>query len=91
MEVFVEMLLTIVAIWAIVIPVAVLGISWQAARLCEETASQAGHPSVPELVRTASGAGTAPRCAARAARPRRTITRRVCPERPRAGRRPASA
>jgi hypothetical protein len=83
------MLLTIVAIWAILIPLAILAISWQSARLREARGSQTTDRSVP---RPASRAGSLPACAVRAARPRRTITRRVCPELPRgAGRRSASA
>jgi hypothetical protein len=83
------MLLTIVAIWAVVIPLAILGVSWQAARLREARASLAEGRPAP---RPTSQAGSLPACARRAARPRRTVTRRVCPEHPRgAGRRPASA
>jgi hypothetical protein len=79
------MLLTIVAIWAIVIPLAILGVSWQTARLRDARASLAAGRRAPP--RTSQAA-----CARRGARPRRTITRRVCPELPRgAGRRPASA
>jgi len=83
------MLLTIVAIWAVVIPLAILGISWQTARLREARASLSAQRRAP---RPTSPAGSLPACARRAARPRRTITRRVCPESPRgARRRPASA
>ena len=86
------MLLTIVAIWAIVIPLAVLGISWQVAKLRDERALRAVRRSVPELRPGAMRAAGVPACAVPAARPRRTLTRRVCPELPRgAGRRPASA
>jgi hypothetical protein len=89
------MLLTIVAIWAVVIPLAVLAVSWQAAKLREETASQTADRPVPTRGRAttaATAAGAVPACAARTVRPRRTITRRVCPELPHgAGRRPASA
>jgi hypothetical protein len=86
------MLVTIVAIWAIVIPLAVLGVSWQAAKLRDARASQTADRSVAPLGRGASHAGVVPVCAVPATRPRRTITRRVCPELPRgAGRRPASA
>jgi hypothetical protein len=86
------MLLTIVAIWAIVIPLLVLAISWQAAKLREANAPQTAERSLPELRHASSHAGSAPACAVPAARSRRTITRRVCPELPRgAGRRPASA
>jgi hypothetical protein len=80
------MLLTIVAMWAVVIPLAILGVSWQAARRREARVSLTDAP------RQTTPAGSLPVCARRAARPRRTITRRVCPELPRgAGRRPASA
>jgi hypothetical protein len=83
------MLLTIVAIWAVVIPLAILGVSWQAARLREARVSLVEDRPAP---RQTAPAGSLPVCARRAARPRRTITRRVCPELPRgAGRRPASA
>jgi hypothetical protein len=86
------MLLTIVGIWAIVIPLAVLGISWQLANLRDERAPRAVKRSDSELGPGAARAAAVPACAAGAARPRRTLTRRVCPERPRgAGRRPASA
>ena len=83
------MLLTIVAIWAIVIPLAILGVSWQAARLREARVAPTAKRSASRVV---SQPGTLPVCARRAARPRRTITRRVCPELPRGvGRRSASA
>jgi hypothetical protein len=86
------MLLTIVAIWAIVIPLAVLAISWQVANLRDQRALRAAKRSVLELRPSAVGVAGLPACAVPAARPRRTITRRVCPARPRgAGRRPASA
>jgi hypothetical protein len=86
------MLLTVVAIWAIVIPLAVLAISWQVANLRDERALRALERSTPEPRPGAAPASGAPACAVPAARPRRTLTRRVCPERPRgAGRRPASA
>jgi hypothetical protein len=83
------MLLTIVAIWAVVIPLAILGVSWQTARLREARAALTAASRAP---RSAVHAGSLPGCARRAPRPRRTITRRVCPELPRdVGRRPASA
>jgi hypothetical protein len=83
------MLLTIVAIWAIVIPLAILGVSWQTARLRDARASLAAGRRAQQPT---SQAGSLPACARRGARPRRTITRRVCPELPRgAGRRSASA
>ena len=83
------MLLTIVAIWAIVIPLIVLAASWQFANLREGRDLQAAKASASELHRVARAV---PRCAVPATRPRRTTTRRVCPEQPRrVGRRPASA
>lgn len=86
------MLLTVVAIWAIVIPLAVLAISWQVANLRDARALRAVERSVAEPRPGAARASVPPACAVPAARPRRTLTRRVCPERPRgAGRRPASA
>jgi hypothetical protein len=86
------MLLTIVAIWAIVIPLLVLGLSWQIAKLREADATHTIQRSVAMLRSAGSQAGGVPPCAVRAARPRRTITRRVCPELPRGvGRRSASA
>jgi hypothetical protein len=86
------MLLTIVAIWAVVIPLAVLGISWLVGKLREESAAQTTDRSVPELRPGTSRPDGVPACAIPAVRPRRTITRRVCPELPHgAGRRPASA
>ena len=72
--------LTIVAIWAIVIPLVILGVSWQITRPRPTAVSQVAQP--PAL----------PRCAVPAWRPRRTTTRRVCPAQPRGvRRRPASA
>ena len=86
------MLLTIVAIWAIVIPLAVLGISWQVTKLRDERVLRAVRRSAPELRSGAMRDTGVPACAVPAARPRRTLTRRVCPELPRgARRRPASA
>ncbi len=86
------MLLTVVAIWAIVIPLAVLAISWQVANLRDERALRVLERSVPEPRPGAARASGTPACAVPAARPRRTLTRRVCPEPPcGAGRRPASA
>ncbi|MGZ4299930.1 MAG: hypothetical protein ACXVVK_23080 [Solirubrobacteraceae bacterium] len=80
------MLLTIIAIWAIVIPLVVLAISWEAANRREaRTAQGSGRTGAKRLP-----AGM-PRCTRRALRPRRTITRRVCPQHSRARRRPASA
>ena len=81
------MLLTIVAIWAIVTPIAVLAVSSRAAALREARASQTAERSVPELRRETLRAGTVPACAVRPLRPRVTITRRVCPELPRGVRR----
>lgn len=86
------MLLAIVAIWAIVIPVAILAVSWQAANLREERALRAAARSIETHHRAAPPVGGRAACTVRAARPRRTITRRVCPEFSRgARRRPASA
>jgi hypothetical protein len=83
------MLLTIVSIWAIVFPLVVLATSWQLANLRDARGSRPSERSAAEL----RGAERAmPPCVVPAVRPRRTITRRVCPEQPcRAGRRPASA
>lgn len=78
---------TIVAIWAIAIPLVVLVISWQAANRRDARAAQAQGRSVP----THRQPGV-PACVARAARPSRTTTRRLCPQLERgARRRPASA
>jgi hypothetical protein len=86
------MLLTIITFWAIIIPVAVLAFSWEAARRRESGAARAHARSVAEEHRRPSHTGTTPACAMRPVRPRRTVTRRVCPEHPRgAGRRSASA
>jgi hypothetical protein len=83
------MLVTIIAVWAIVLPLTILAASWQAARLREDRGRLTAASSVPA---PASHAGSLPDCARRAARPRRTLSRRVCPELPGdAGRRPASA
>lgn len=85
------MLLTIVAIWAIGIPLAVLAISWVAANRREARAAQA-MSRLATTRRATRRPSALPACAVRAARPRRTITRRVCPKLvPGAGRRPASA
>ncbi|HTU96987.1 MAG TPA: hypothetical protein VMF14_14170 [Solirubrobacteraceae bacterium] len=83
------MLVTIVAMWAIVIPIAVLAISWQAAR-CRD--ARAAVTATRPATRHTAQPGATPSCARRAIRPRRTTTRRVCPELARgAHRRPASA
>jgi hypothetical protein len=83
------MILTIVAIWAIVIPLVVLAVSWQLANIREARDVQATEASAAGLHR---GDRAVPRCAVPATRPRRTTTRRVCPEQPRrVGRRSASA
>ena len=82
------MLMTIVAIWAIVLPLAILAVSWQAARLREERGLQTAERSVPAARRQPDRCPLVPH---RAARPRRTVTRRVCPQFPRgAGRAPLS-
>ncbi len=86
------MLLTIITFWAIIIPVAVLAFSWTGAKRREAGAARARARSVAEQHRVLSPSGAIPPCATRPVRPRRTVTRRVCPEHPRgAGRRPASA
>ncbi len=83
------MLMTIIAIWGIILPLTILAVSWQAARVREERGLQTAGHSVPRL---ASPAGSLPACTHRPARPRRTVTRRVCPQFPRSsGRRSASA
>jgi hypothetical protein len=75
------MILTIVAIWAVVIPVVILAVSWQITR-----------PRPTHATHTAHHGRSLPPCALPAARPRRTVTRRACPELPRrVRRRPASA
>jgi hypothetical protein len=85
------MLLTIVAIWAIVIPLVVLALSWQLANMRDTRAVEPAHGSASRRG-TSRPAGSVPRCAVPAGRPRRTTTRRVCPELPRGvRRRPASA
>ena len=68
------MLLTIVAIWAIVLPLAILAVSWQTARLREARASQTARPLGPAPT---SHAGSLPACAAprRAAAPDRHASR----------------
>jgi hypothetical protein len=84
------MLLTIVAIWAIVIPLVVLALSWQVANIREARVVKPLYESASR--RGTSRPGSVPGCAVPAARARRTTTRRVCPEQPRrAGRRPTSA
>lgn len=84
------MLLTIVAIWAIVIPLLVVGVASKVAKPLQTEGSLIVSQPVSKHHRATPGGDAAPRCAIPAARPRRTITRRVCPEHPR-GRRPASA
>jgi hypothetical protein len=82
------MLLTIVVIWAIVIPVVFLAASWQLANIRDARDLQATGASAS---RQRSDPGV-PRCAVPSAHPRRTTTRRVCPEQPRrVGRRSPSA
>jgi len=73
--------LAIIAIWAILIPLVVLAVCWESANRREARAAKAGKRR----------AATQPRCATRPPRPRRTVTRRRCPELPRTRRRPASA
>ena len=85
----VVMLLTIVSIWAIVIPLVILAASWQLANLRDARGSQSLGGSAAEV---RGGDRAVPPCAVPSVRPRRTTTRRVCPDQPRrAGRRPASA
>jgi hypothetical protein len=86
------MLLTIITVWVIIIPVAVLAFSWEAAKRRDAGAARAHARSVVDEHRRPSLTGPIPPCATRPVRPRRTVTRRVCPEHPRgAGRRSASA
>jgi hypothetical protein len=81
------MIWTIVAIWAVVIPVIVLLLTWDAARRREARAAQARRRSLP----THRQSGV-PACVVRATRPSRTTTRRICPHvAGRVRRRPASA
>jgi hypothetical protein len=75
--------LAIIAIWAIIIPLVVLAVSWESANRREARAAQAHDRSGTKQ--------SPPRCVIRASRPRRTVTRRHCPELPRTRRRPASA
>jgi hypothetical protein len=84
--------LTIVAIWAIVIPVLILAISWQITKPRPNGSRQIAQGPASMLRGEASRSGVAPGCAVPAARPRRTITRRLCPALARGvRRRPASA
>ena len=69
------MLFIIVAIWAVVIPVAVLNVSWRAPDRREARKAQANESVSAREPRTA----VAPR-AHRAVRPNRTSARRRCPE-----------
>jgi hypothetical protein len=86
------MLLTIIVVWAIAIPSVVLAFSLRVAEVRETERPETASWSTSEPGREASRASAVPRCAAPAARPRRTTTRRVCPEQARGvGRRPASA
>lgn len=86
------MFLTIVAIWAIVIPLLVLGVTLNVAKPCEAEGSLIVSRPVSNYDRATPSGGAVPRCALPAPRPRRTTTRRVCPAQPRgAGRRPTSA
>jgi hypothetical protein len=75
--------LAIIAIWAIIIPLVVLAISWESANRRQARAAQAK--------RRTGAKHLSPRCVLRTTRPRRTVTRRRCPELPRTRRRPASA
>jgi hypothetical protein len=78
--------LAIIAIWAIIIPLVILAVCWDSAKRREARATQAARRA-----RCLLCPGGVPKCAMRPRRPRRTITRRVCPELPRTRRRPASA
>ena len=69
------MLFTIIAIWAVVIPVAVLAMSWRAPDRHEARKAQANESVSTREPRTA----VSPR-AHRAVRPSRTSARRTCPE-----------
>ena len=69
------MLFTIVAIWAVVIPVAVLAISWRAPDRREARKAQSNESVSTREPRTA----VSPR-AHRAVRRSRTSARRTCPE-----------
>jgi hypothetical protein len=78
------MLFAIVAIWAVVIPVGLLAISWGAPDPRE--------PQTDESVSTLEPPTAAPSLVHRAVRPGRTTVRRRCPELAReARRRPTSA
>ena len=86
------MLLIIITVWAIIIPVAVLAFSWEAARRREAGAARNPASAAAEDHGVVSPTGAISPCATRPARPRRTLTRRVCRENPRgARRRPTSA
>ena len=69
------MVLTVVAIWAVVIPVAILAISWGASDRREDNSMQTN-----ESVSTGKLPTAVPRRPRRAARPSRATARRVCPE-----------
>jgi len=69
------MLFTIVAIWAVVIPVAVLAVSWGAPDRRETRKAQTNESVSTREPRTA----VTPR-AHRAVRPSRITARRTCPE-----------
>jgi hypothetical protein len=81
------MLFTIVAIWAVVIPVAVLAISWGAPDRREVCEVQTN-----ELIGTGKYRSAPPRAQRTPTRPSRAAARRVCPDLGGdARRRPASA
>ncbi len=69
------MLFTIVAIWAVVIPVAVLAVSWGAPDRRETREAQTNESVSSREPRTA-----VPPRAHRAVRPTRITARRTCPE-----------
>jgi hypothetical protein len=84
------MILAVVAIWAIVIPCVILAVADMTGRRARGRRGRLDDLSIAVHVDHAQGTAT-PRCVIRAARARRTTTRRVCPELARRRRRPASA
>ncbi len=84
--------LTIVAIWAIVIPLVIVAVGWQITKPRPSGSRHIAEGPASLLRREASQSAVLPPCAVPAAHPRRTTLRRVCSELPRGGRRrPASA
>jgi hypothetical protein len=82
----VDVVLAIIAIWAIIIPLVILAVSWEAANRRDARAARARRRTCAQR-----RPGGVPRCTQRAAHPSRTITRRLCTTVPRTRRRPASA